>query len=139
MTSKDWRPTAFVETAPGGVTEREAGASHAERRRALYALLRHLTALSSAALVLTATLVVKAFAQPVLRFGVGLAVVAFLLSLIGGAITHLKLLADPAPAEAPQMPGSDLRHYIVSAMATAFGFIVGMALLAAFFWANWFR
>ncbi len=139
MTNKDWRPTAFVETAPGVVTEEEAEAGRGERRRAMYEFLRHVMALDAAALVLTATLVVKTFAQPVQRASVGIAVVAFLVSLIGGAVTYLELLANQPRAGAPQMSSSDLRFYRVSATLTVSGFITGMALLAGFFWANWFR
>lgn len=139
MTSKDWRPTAFVETAPGVVTEEEAEASRGEQRRAMHEFLRHLMTLDSAALVLTATLVEKAFAQPVQRASVGIAVLAFLGSLIVGSIAHLKLLSNPPRAGASQMSWSDLRLYRVSAILTLSGFILGMVLLAAFFWANWFR
>lgn len=139
MTSKDWRPTAFVETLPGVVSEEEAEASRGERRRAMYEFLRHLMTLDSAALVLTATLVEKAFAQPVQRASVGIAIVAFLASLVAGAITYVNLLANHPRAGAPQTPSSDVRLYLWTGMATVIGFIAGMALLALFFWANWFR
>lgn len=139
MTSKDWRPTAFVETTPGVVGEEEAEASRGERRRAMYEFLRHLMTLDSAALVITATLIEKAFAQPVQRASVGLAVVAFLVSLVAGALTYLNLLANPPRAGAPQISAGDMRFSIWSGLTTVTGFIVGMALLAAFFWANWFR
>lgn len=139
MTSKDWRPTAFVETAPGVVTDEEAEASRAERRRTLYEIVRHLMTLDAAALVFTVTLVGKAFSQPVQRASVGIAVIAFLVSLAGGALSNLMLLASQPRAGAPHMSSRDLRFYIASAVLTAVGFILGMALLAAFFWANWFR
>lgn len=139
MTSKDWRPTAFVETMPGVAGEEEAEAGRGERRRAMYEFLRHLMTLDSAALVLTATLVEKAFVQPVLRASVGIAVVAFLVSLVAGALTYLDLLANQPRADAPQTPSSGVRLYVWTGMATVIGFIAGMALLALFFWANWFR
>ncbi len=139
MTSKDWRPTAFVETAPGVVSEEEADASRSERHRAMYEFLRHLMTLDSAALVLTAMLVEKAFAQPVLRASVGIAVVAFLVSLIAGAVTYLNLLANRPHAGALQMPSGDMRLHLWTGLAAVLGFVVGMALLALFFWANWFR
>jgi uncharacterized membrane protein len=139
MTSKDWRPTAFVETMPGIVSEEEAEAGRGERRRATYEYLRHLMTLDAAALFLTATLVGKAFAQPVQRASVGIAVAAFLASLTAGALTYLNLLANHPRAGAPQMPSGDVPLYFWSGMATVIGFIAGMALLALFFWANWFR
>jgi hypothetical protein len=139
MKSKDWRPTAFAETAPGVVTEEEADASRGDQRRALYEFLRHLMTLDSGALVLTVTLIEKVFAQPAQRSAVGFAVAAFLLSLLAGAITYLNLLANYPRVGAPRMSSSDLRFYLWSMAATVFGFMVGMGALAWFFWTNWFR
>ena len=64
MNSKDWRPTAFVDTAPGVVTEPDAEAWRLEQQRLLLAFIRHLMALATVALVLTVPLIEKAFAQP---------------------------------------------------------------------------
>jgi hypothetical protein len=139
MKSKDWRPTAFAETAPGVVTEEESIASRGDQRRALYAFLRHLMTLDSGALVLTVALIGKAFVQSVNRSAVGLAVCAFLASLVCGAITYLHLLSNYPRVSAPRMSSSDLRFYLWSMAATVFGFIAGLFALAWFFWANWFR
>jgi hypothetical protein len=62
MNSKDWRPTAFVDTAPGVVTEQDAGTWRLDQRRTLPAFIRHLMTLATLALVLTVTLIEKAFA-----------------------------------------------------------------------------
>jgi hypothetical protein len=138
MTSKDWRPTAFVETAPGGVTE-EDEATRGDRRRALYELLRHLMTLDALALVLTATLVGRAFAQPLQRASVGVAVIAFLVSLIAGTLTYLNLLADHPRAGAPLASTSDMRFFMWTGVVTVLGFVTGMVLLVVFFCVNWFR
>jgi uncharacterized membrane protein YtjA (UPF0391 family) len=139
MTSKDWRPTAFVETAPGGVSEEETEATRGDRRRALYELLRHLMTLDALALVLTPTMVGRAFAQPLQRTSVGIAVVAFLVSLVAGTLTYLNLLADHPRAGAPQTSTGDLRFFMWTGVATVLGFVTGMVLLVVFFCANWFR
>lgn len=139
MSNRDWRPTAFVETAPGVVTEEEAETSRSDQRRVMYEFLRHVMTLDAVALVLTATLIARAFAQPVRRASVGIAVLLFLFSLMAGAVTHFKLLANQPRAGAPQMSSSDLRFYMMSAMLAVSSFILGMVLLATFFWANWFR
>jgi hypothetical protein len=139
MKSKDWRPTAFAETAPGAVTEEEADASRGDQRRALYEFLLHLMTLDSGALVLTVTLIEKVFAQPVNRSAVGVAVGALLASLVCGALTYLNLLANYPRAGAPRMSSSDLRFYLWSMAGTVFGFMAGMCALAWFFWTNWFR
>jgi len=47
MNSKDWRPTAFVDTAPGVVTEPDAEAWRLEQQRLLLAFIRHLMALAA--------------------------------------------------------------------------------------------
>lgn len=139
MTSKDWRPTAFVETAPGVIGEDEAETGPVERRRAIYDLLRLFMTLDAVALLVTATLIQKTFAQPVLRASVGIAVAAFLVSLVGGAVTYLGLLANHPRAGAAQVWSGDLRFSMASGMATVLGCLIGMTLIAAFFWANWFR
>jgi hypothetical protein len=139
MTSKDWRPTAFVETAPGGVADEETEATSGDRRRALYELLRHLMTLDALALVLTATLVGRAFAQPLQRTSVGIAVIAFLVSLVAGTLTYLNLLADHPRAGAPLASTSDMRFFMWTGVVTVLGFVTGMVLLAVFFCANWFR
>lgn len=139
MKSKDWRPTAFAETAPGAVTEEEADANRVDQRRALYEFLRHLMTLDSAALVFTVALIEKAFAQPVHRAAVGIAVGAFLASLIGGAITYVTLLASYPRVGTPRMSSSDRRFSLWALTATVFGFVSGLGALAWFFWMNWFR
>jgi len=139
MTSKDWRPTAFVETAPGGVSEEETEATRGDRRRALYELLRHLMTLDALALLLAAILIGKVFVQPVQRPSVGVAVVAFFVSLVAGTLTYLNLLADHPRAGAPHASTSDMRFFMWTGVATVLGFVTGMVLLVVFFCANWFR
>jgi uncharacterized membrane-anchored protein len=139
MTSKDWRPTAFVETTPGVITEAQADASRLEQRRSLLELQRHLMTLDSAALLLTATLIEKVFAQPLQRAAIGVAVIAFLLSLAAGGISCLVLVADAPRVGAPRMSSSDKRDWLVAGSLTLLGFIVGIAALAWFFLVNWFR
>lgn len=139
MKNKDWRPTAFAETAPGAVTEEEADASRVDQRRALYEFLRHLMTLDSAALVFTVTLIEKAFAQPVHRAAVAIAVGSFLASLIGGAVTYVSLLASYPRVGTPRASASERRTSLGALAATVFGFASGLGALAWFFWMNWIR
>jgi len=139
MKSKDWRPTAFAETAPSVVTEEEADANRVDQRRAVYELLRHLMTLDSAALILTVTLIEKVFAQPLHRGAVGLAIAAFLLSLIGGGATYLNLLASYPRVGSRHMSSSHRMIYVRTMAATFSGFVAGIGALAWFFWTNWFR
>ena len=139
MNSKDWRPTAFVDTAPGGVPEPELDASRLERRRALLGFIRHLTTLATAALVLTVTLADRAFAQPLRREAVTVAVGAFLFSLVAGALSSLILVGRGPRAAPTPWPPDDRRAGLASALVTVLGFLAGAGALAWFFYANWRR
>jgi len=136
--NKDWRPTAFVDTAPGVVTEQEAGASHREQRSQLLAFLRRLLTLDTIALLLIAGLIEKAFASAQRREAVTIAVGAFLLSLAIGGLAHLALLATGPPVGARHAPAEG-RAALACAAATFLAFAVGVAALAWFFFANWLR
>src|SRR5438477_507864 len=63
MSSKEWRPTAFVETTPGGAGE-DADPGRAAQRRTLPAFVLRLLSLDTVALVLGVALVEEAFPQP---------------------------------------------------------------------------
>jgi hypothetical protein len=139
MKAKDWRPTSFVETAPGGMTDEEADASRLEQRRALHDFLRHLMTLDAGALVLVATLIEKVFAQPLQRNLVGVSIAAFFVSLLCGGVACLVLLAHAPRVGALRMPSSDRRTAVVTAVSTWLGFLVGVAALGWFFLVNWFR
>ena len=138
MNSKDWRPTAFVDTAPGVVTQQEAGAARAERRGQLLAFVRGLLTLDTVALLLIATLVDKAFASAQRREAVTLAVGAFLLSLAIGGLAHLAALAG-GPRVGARPASADGRALLACSAATFLAFAVGIAALAWFFLANWLR
>jgi len=139
MNSKDWRPTAFVDTAPGVVSEQEAQTWRLEQRRMLLAFIRHLMTLASVALVLTVALVDKAFAQPLKRAAIAAAVGAFLLSLAIGGVAHLALLAPSRRAGARHEPEDDRHPLLAWSLATFVAFAVGVGALAGFFFANWSR
>ncbi len=139
MNSKDWRPTAFVETAPGVVTEEEADASRGEQRRSLLAFLRQLVALDAAALLLTVTLLGRAFVQPVQPGAVALALGAFLLSLSGAGIALLGGLLRSVRVGAPHASALPARARVGAAFASFFAFAFGLGALTWFFFANWFR
>ena len=137
MNSKDWRPTAFVDTAPGVVTEQEAGAARHAQRRELLGFLRSLLTLDAVALLLIATLIERAFSSAQRREAVTVAVGAFAISLAIGGLAHLALLAAAPRVGARHTPG-DGRALL--ACATAFvAFAVGIAALSWFFLANWLR
>ena len=139
MNSKDWRPTAFVDTAPGVVTQPDAEAWRLEQRRLLLAFIRHLMALATVALVLTATLIDRAFAQPQRREAVAAAIGALLLSLAIGGVAHLVLLAPSRRAGARLAPEGDRRALLAWSAATFVAFAVAVGALAGFFFANWLR
>ena len=139
MKSKDWRPTAFVDTAPGVVTEQEAETWRLQQRRSLLEFIRHLMTLDTAALVLTVTLIEKAFAQPLKRDAVAAAVGAFLLSLAIGGVAHLALLSKSPRVGARRTPAGDRHALVAWSLATFVAFAVGVGALAWFFFANWSR
>ena len=139
MNSKDWRPTAFVDTAPGVVTEQEAQTWLLDRRRALFAFIRHLMTLATVALVLTVMLIEKAFAQAQRREAVAAAIGALLLSLAIGGVAHLVLLAPSRRAGARLAPEGDRRALLAWAAVTFVAFAVAVGALAGFFFANWLR
>jgi hypothetical protein len=139
MKSKDWRPTAFVETQPGVVSEEEADAGRADQRRSVDAFLRHLMTLGTAATVLTAVLAEKAFAQPLQRMAVGVAVLAFVISVIVAGATSLSLLASQPAVGALRAAAGHRRIQVASAALGLVGFLAGLGSLAWFFWVNWFR
>jgi hypothetical protein len=138
MSSKDWRPTAFVETTPGVVGENEADAGRSGQRRSLLAFVLRLISLDTVALVLVVALIEKAFAQPQRREWVAVAVVAFVLSAAVGGMSALLLNAGVLRAGAGRQP-DDPRRWLAAAGATFLAFIVGIAALAGFFLANWLR
>jgi len=138
MNSKDWRPTAFVETTPGVIGEEEADASRLEQRRALRAFVLRLVSLDTAALVLVVALIDKAFAQPQRRELVAVAIGAFLLSVVAGGVSTLLLDAGAARTGAGR-PAGGPRGWLAAAAATFLVFVVGIAALAGFFLANWLR
>ena len=139
MNTKDWRPTAFVDTAPGVVTEQDAQTWRLEQRRLLLAFIRHLMTLATVALVLTVTLIEKAFAQPQRHEAVAVAIGAFLLSLAIGGVAHLALLAPSRRAGARHRAGGRRRALLAWSLATFVAFAAGIGALAGFFFANWLR
>ena len=130
---------SFAETEAGRMTEDEASSGLVEQRKAIFEFLRHLMTLDSAALVLIVTLIEKVFAAPGYRLAVGLAVGAFLVSLLGGGFTYLILLASYPRIGALRMTSSDRRDYLWAMQFTFLGFLVGMMALAWFFAGNWFH
>jgi hypothetical protein len=140
MKSKDWRPTAFVETAPGGDTEEAAEASPVAPRRSLLALLRQLVTLDALALLLSVTFLARAFAQPVQRDAVALAIGAFLLSLVGAGIALLSGTLQSVRVGSPHDASrGGARAHAGAALAAFVVFAFGLGALAWFFFANWFR
>ena len=139
MNSKDWRPTAFVDTAPGVVSEDEARLWRLQQRGTLLEFIRHLMLLDTWALVLTVTLIEKAFVQPLQRPAVSVAIGAFLLSLAIGGTAHLSLLAASRRVGARRAPEGDRRALLTWSLATFFAFAVAIGALAGFFLANWLR
>jgi len=137
MSSKDWRPTAFVETTPGVAGENEVDAGRSWRRSLLAFVLR-LISLDTMALVLVVALIEKAFAQPQRREWVAVAVGAFVLSAAVGGVSALLLNAGAWRAGAGRQPDHP-RRWLAAAGATFLGFVVGIAALAGFFLANWLR
>jgi hypothetical protein len=139
MKAKDWRPTSFVETAPGEIGEDQAEAARVERRRALYGFLRHLMALDAAALVLVATLIEKVFAQPLQRSLIGVSVAASFISLLFGGVAYVVLLAEGPRKGAQRASSSEPRIAILTSLFTLLGLLVAIGALGWFFLVNWFR
>ncbi|MCE9658829.1 MAG: hypothetical protein K8R60_09740 [Burkholderiales bacterium] len=139
MKSKDWRPTAFVETAPGVVGEAEAEARRGEQRSSLLVLLRQFVALHAAALLLTVALVGRSFAQPVQRGAVAIAIAAFLAGTVAAGVAHFSALPGTLRVGSPHVPASGTRALASVALGVFIAFALGLAGLSVFFFANWFR
>jgi hypothetical protein len=138
MNSKDWRPTAFVETTPG--TTGEEDAERRAQRRSLLAFVQRLLVLDAAALVLTVTLIDKAFAQPQRREQVAVAVGAFLFSVVVGGVASLALIARSRDAgTTPAAAARGLQPWMAATCATFLGLAAGATALTWFFLANWLR
>jgi hypothetical protein len=139
MKPKDWRPTSFIETAPGAMGDDEADAGRVEQRHALHGLLGHVMTIDALALVLVASLIEKAFAQPTQRIAVAVAVAAFFLSLVFGSVAYLVSLASGPRAGALRTPASNPLANALTSMATLLGPPIGLGALGWFFLANWLR
>ena len=136
---RDWRPTSFVETSPGLLTEEEATTGAVEQRKAVYDFLKHFMTLSSGALVLVATLIEKVFPQPIHRELVAMAMAGLAVSLVAGGLTYFILLAHYPRVGAVRMTSSDRRWYLASMAVMLTGFLTGMGSLVWFFVVNWLR
>ena len=139
MSSNDWRPTAFVDTAPAVFTEQDATTERVERRCALLAFIRLLMAFDTAALLLIVALIDKAFAQAQRRETVTVAVGAFLLGLAIGGVAHLALHATSPRIGERHGADGDRRALLAWSAASFLAFAVGAGALAWFFLANWRR
>jgi hypothetical protein len=139
MKPKDWRPTSFIETAPGASSDDAADAGRVEQRHALHGLLRHVMTSDALALVLVVSLIEKAFAQPTQRLAVAVAIAAFFLSLVCASIASLVSLASGPRAGALPAPASGRLANALASLATLLGLPIGMGALGWFFLANWLR
>lgn len=133
------RNPAYAETDPGLMTEAEVTPGFVEQRKAMFEFLRHLMTLDSAALILVATLIEKVFPQPTGRIHVGISILAFLFSLLGGGFTYLLLVAHYPRESSLRMTSSDRAWYLWTMMLAMVGFITGISELAWFFASNWFH
>ena len=138
MKSNDWRPTAFADTAPGVVGEEEVDASRRERRLSLHAFVQRLVAVDALALVLVVTLIEKAFAQPLRRELVAVAIGALLLGAAVGGVGTLVMNAS-GPRAGARRPAGEVRAALAAAGAAFLCLVVGIVALAGFFLANWLR
>src|SRR5277367_5981048 len=139
MKPKDWRPTSFIETAPGAIGDDEADAGRVEQRHALHGLLCHVMTADALALVLVVSLIEKAFAQPTQRLAVAAAIAAFFLSLVCASVAYLVSLASGPRAGALRVPVNSRLANALTSLATLLGLPIGMGALGWFFLANWLR
>jgi hypothetical protein len=138
MNSKDWRPTAFADTAPGIVTEQEAAASRHEQRSHLLAFLRRLLTLDTVALLLIATLIEKAFASAQRRESRDDRGRRLPAQPGDRRPRPSRAAGDRAEGRRPACAGRG-RALLACSAATFLAFAVGVAALAWFFFANWLR
>ena len=133
------RDPAFAETEPGLMTEAEITPGFVEQRKAMFEFLSHLMTLDSAALILVPTLIEKVFPQPAGRIHVGISILAFLFSLLGGGFTYLILVAQYPREASLRRTSNDRVWYLWTMILTLVGFILGITELAWFFASNWFH
>jgi hypothetical protein len=127
MTSRDWRPTAFVETTPGRVSDDEADAARVARRATSAALLRLLLALDALALLVVAA-VTRDPASAFQRHACGVAVAAFLVGVVAAGVGSLGLLGHAPRAGAARPRGG--RVVEAAAVLACLALLVGMAAVA---------
>ena len=93
--------------------------------------MKHLTTLSTGSIVLIATFLEKLFANPEWKVLVGMALVSFILSIIGTLASHVLSILDVENAE-NQLSRSTGVAGVVAIVLSFGGFLIGIGSLAVF-------
>ena len=116
--------------------------SQGEHFKALFDYLKHVSALSTGAIVLVATFLEKVFQRPVHSWAVGVAIGALFVSLAsslaGYSIMVLNFPRSDRPFGPKAISDPEKAGFVASLMLTWLAMIIGIGMLAYFFLANWY-
>jgi hypothetical protein len=126
------------DTQPGEFTEAELHSSIIDQHKAQLDVLKHITTLDTAVLLVVVAFIEKVFVAPRLQWVVGLAVLSLLASLAASGLACLSVLAAFPRYGAMRMDRTDRRERSHVMIVTFMGLFFGVVLLAGFFFFNWF-
>ncbi len=126
------------DTEPGEFTEAELHSSILDQHKAQLDVLKHISTLDTAVLLVVVAFVDKVFVAPRLQWMVGLAVLSLLASLAASGLACLSVLAAFPRYGATRMDKTGRRERGRVMIVTFLGLFVGVVLLAGFFFYNWF-
>jgi hypothetical protein len=125
------------DTEPGEFTEAELHSSIIDQHKAQIDVLKHISTLDTAVLLVVVAFVDKVLVAPRLQWMVGLAVLSLLASLAASGLACLSVLAAFPRYGATRMDKTDPRERSHVMITTFLGLFFGVVLLAGFFF-NWF-
>lgn len=126
------------DTEPGEFSEAELHSSIIDQHKAQIDVLKHISTLDTAVLLVIVSFVEKVFVAPRMQWMVGLAVLCILSSLASSGLACLSVLAAFPRYGAKRMDRTDRRDRGRVMLVTFLGLFCGIVLLAGFFFCNWF-
>jgi hypothetical protein len=126
------------DTEPGEFSDAELHSSIIDQHKAQIDVVKHVSTLDTAALVVIVAFVEKVFVAPKMLWMVGLSVLCLLVSLAFSGLACLSVLAAFPRFGAKRMDRTDRRDRGFLMVVTFLGLFFGVLLLAIFFALNWF-
>ncbi|CAM5793095.1 hypothetical protein [Rhizobacter fulvus] len=126
------------DTQPGEFTEAELHSSIIDQHKAQLDVLKHISTLDTAILLVVVAFVEKVFVAPRMQWMIGFAVLCLLSSLAASGLACLSVLAAFPRYGATRMDKTDRRERSRVMIVTFLGLFFGVVFLAGFFFYNWF-